>query len=51
MSTCKLFETIHNIWLQNFGKRGGCFYVATFDDYVYALKQNALYMVNNILEW
>jgi hypothetical protein len=34
MSTCNLFETVHNIWLQKSWKRGTCFFAATFDDYM-----------------
>ncbi len=46
MPTCNLSKIIvHNIWLQQFGKRGGWFYVVTFDNYVHDFKQSALYMV------
>ncbi len=46
MPTCNLLEiTIHNIWLQQSEKRGGCFYAMIFDNYVHAFKQSALYKV------
>jgi hypothetical protein len=45
MSTCNLFETIHNIWLQKSGKNVECLFVVTFDDYVRAFIQNASYRV------
>lgn len=35
--TCNLLKTIHNIWLQQSGKRSACLYVAIFYDYVRAL--------------
>jgi hypothetical protein len=43
MSTCNLFEIVHNIWLQQFGNKGTCLFVATFDDYVWAFNQCSLY--------
>jgi hypothetical protein len=42
LPTCNLLEIIHNIWLQQYGKRGACLYVATLDDYVQTFKQSAL---------
>jgi hypothetical protein len=45
MPTCNLFETIHNIWLQQFGKSVRCFFIMTYDDYVKAFKQSASYKV------
>jgi len=33
MPTCNLFETIHNIWLQQSSKRGTCFFIAMFNDF------------------
>jgi hypothetical protein len=38
-------KTIHNIWLQQFGKSVGCLFVLTFNDYVKAFRQNASYRV------
>jgi hypothetical protein len=32
--TYNLFETIHNIWLQQFGKRGTYFFATTSNDYM-----------------
>jgi hypothetical protein len=43
MPTCNLFETIHNIWLQESRKRGACLYVATLYDYLQAFRQSTLY--------
>jgi hypothetical protein len=43
MLTCNLFETIHNIWLQESGKRGVCLYVSTSDDYMRIFRQLALH--------
>ncbi len=34
---------MHNVWLQQFGKRGACLYVVTLDDYVQVFKQLTLY--------
>jgi hypothetical protein len=34
MATCNLLEIVHNVWLQQFGKKGTCLYVATLNDYV-----------------
>jgi hypothetical protein len=34
---------MHNVWLQQFGKRGTCLYVVTLNDYVQAFKQLTLY--------
>jgi hypothetical protein len=45
MSTCNLFEMVHNIWLQHFGKTTRCLFIATFDDYVRAFRQSASYKV------
>ncbi len=45
MPTCNLFETIHNIWLQQFGKSVRRFFIVTYDDYVKAFKQSASYRV------
>jgi hypothetical protein len=46
MPTCNLSKiTIHNIWLHQSRKTGGCLYLVIFDDYVHAFKQNALYKV------
>jgi hypothetical protein len=45
MLTCNLFETIHIIWLQQYGKKGGWLLTMIFDDYVCALKQSASYNV------
>ncbi len=44
MSTCKLLETIHSIWLQQSRKRDACLYTTTFDDYVQVFKQSSLCM-------
>ncbi len=43
MLTYNLLETIYNIWLQQFKKRGSYLYIATFDGYVWSFKHNALY--------
>jgi len=43
MLTCNLFETVHNIWLQQFGHRGTYLFTATFNDYVQTFKQSSLY--------
>jgi hypothetical protein len=43
MSTCNLFETVRNIWLQQFDNMGTCLFVATFDDYVQTFKHSSLY--------
>ncbi len=45
MLTHNVFETIHNIWLQQSGKCVGCLFVVTFDDYIKVFKQNAFYRV------
>jgi hypothetical protein len=45
MPTCNLSELIHNIWLQQFVKRGAYLYVTTLDDYVQTFKQSAMYYV------
>ncbi len=37
--------TIHNIWLQQFGKNVKCLFTTTFDDYVKVFKQSASYNV------
>jgi len=42
---CNLFQTIHNIWLQQCGKRGGCLYATTSNDYICDFKQSALHRV------
>jgi hypothetical protein len=36
--TCNLFETIHNIWLQQFGNMGTCLFATTSNDYVQAFR-------------
>jgi len=38
MPTCNLSELVHNVWLQQFSKRGAYLYVMTLDDYVQAFK-------------
>jgi hypothetical protein len=43
MSTCNLFETIHNIWFQQLGKRVTCLFATTSNDDVQAFKQLSLY--------
>ncbi len=43
MLICNLFETIHNIWLQQFNNSGTCFFIATFHNYVQTFKQSSLY--------
>jgi hypothetical protein len=43
MSACNLFKTIHNIWLQQLGKRVTCLFATTSNDYVQAFKQLSLY--------
>ncbi len=43
MPTCNLLEIMHNVRLQQFGKKGECLYVATLDDYVRTFKQSTLY--------
>ncbi len=43
MLTCKLFETYHNIWLQQFGNMGTCFFVATSNDQVQTFMQSSFY--------
>ncbi len=43
MSTSNLSETFHNIWLQQFGNKGICFFVATSNGYVRTLGQSSLY--------
>jgi hypothetical protein len=45
MPICNLFEIVHNIWLQQYGKRGGCVYPTTSNDYVHTFRQCAFYMV------
>ncbi len=45
MPTYNLSETVHNIWLQNFGKSVGCCFVATSNDYVRAFKQSVTYRI------
>jgi len=42
MSTYNMYEIFHNIWLQQFEKNVGCFFVATSDDYLKAFRQSAL---------
>jgi hypothetical protein len=34
---------VHNIWLQQLGKKSACLYNATFDDYVQTFKHSSLY--------
>ena len=41
--TCNLSETVHNKWLQAFGKRGTDFFVATCDDWIRAFMQMTNY--------
>jgi len=43
MLTYNLSETIHNIWLQQFEKRGSYLDTATFDGYMWSFNHNALY--------
>ncbi len=43
MPTCNLAEIVHNIWLQQLGNCGTCFYTTMFDDYIWAFKQSTLY--------
>jgi len=38
MPTCNLAEIVHNIWLQQLGNCGTCFYTTMFDDYIWAFK-------------
>jgi hypothetical protein len=45
MPTCNLSKTIHNIWLQQFGKKGTSFFATTFDDYMQTFKESLLYYV------
>jgi hypothetical protein len=45
MPTCNLFETVHNIWLQQSKKSVQCLFIATSDDYVRAFRQSAFYKV------
>ncbi len=34
---------MHNIWFQQYGKKGACLYIATLDDYVWTFKHSTLY--------
>jgi hypothetical protein len=43
MPTYNLSKLVHNIWLQQFGKRGVCLYIVTLDDYVQTFKRTTLY--------
>ena len=43
MPSCNLSETMHNVWLQQSGKKGTDLYVATCDDLVRALMQQTKY--------
>jgi hypothetical protein len=36
-------NTMHNVWLQQLGKRGFCLYVVMVNKYVQAFKQTKLY--------
>ncbi len=40
---CNLLKTIHNIWLQQFRKRGSCLYTTTSNENVWSFKQSSLY--------
>ncbi len=40
---CNLFETIHNTWLQQSGKKGNDIFDATIDDLVRALEEQIRY--------
>jgi hypothetical protein len=44
---CNLSEIVHNVWLQQFGKRGACLYVVILDDYVQAFKQSTIYFISS----
>jgi len=46
MPTYNLFETIHNTWLQQFGKEGKDLSDATIDDLVRALEQQIRYKMH-----
>jgi hypothetical protein len=43
MLTCNLIETMHNFWFQQFGNRGICLFVATFDHYMQKFKESSVY--------
>jgi hypothetical protein len=45
MQTCSLFKIVHNIWFQQSGNKGTCFFVATSNDYVQTFRQSSLYYV------
>jgi hypothetical protein len=49
MLICNLVEIVHNIFLQQLGKRDTSLYIATFDDYVQTFKQSILYQVLDFL--
>ena len=43
MPSCNLAETVHNMWLQASGNKGGDLYVAAIDDYIRAFLQVVAY--------
>ncbi len=43
MPMCNLSKTMHNIWIQELGKKETCLYATTFYDYVGTFKQMTLY--------
>jgi hypothetical protein len=43
MLTCNLWKTIHDIWLQQFRKRGSYLYTTTSNGNVWSFKQSSLY--------
>jgi hypothetical protein len=42
MPTCNPLKTMHNVWLQQSGKRRACLYGVTSDDYVRTFKNLTL---------
>lgn len=43
MPMCNLSNIIHDIWIQELGKKETRLYATTFDDYVWNFKQMTLY--------
>jgi hypothetical protein len=43
MPTYNLLKTMHNVWLQQFGKRGVCSYTASSNEYVQTFMQSTLH--------
>ncbi len=43
MPTCNFEKNVHNLWLQQLGKRSIHLYNVTSYDYIYAFKQSTLY--------